>query len=84
MVVDELANYLSILPIICGPLITGWPLTLLMVLASSTSGDQHFFEMVTLSRPPPHQDWGRAKTAGNRFVRDDKEPGEAISRRTAS
>jgi hypothetical protein len=24
---------------------------------------------------PPHRDWGRARTAGNRFARDDKEPG---------
>ena len=23
----------------------------------------------------PHKDWGRARTAGNRFARDDKEPG---------
>jgi hypothetical protein len=28
-----------------------------------------------LCRPPPHQDWGRARTAGNRFARDGKEPG---------
>ena len=35
------------------------------------SGDQHFFEIVALYRPPPHQDWGRARTAGNRFARDD-------------
>jgi hypothetical protein len=51
------------------------PFTLLVVLASSTSGDHHFCEIVTLCRPPPHQDWGRARTAGNRFARDDKEPG---------
>jgi hypothetical protein len=51
------------------------PFTLLVVLASSTSGGQHFCEIVTLRRPPPHQDWGRATTAGNRFARDDKEPG---------
>ena len=51
------------------------PYTLLVVFASSTSGDQHFCEIVTLCRPPTHQDWGRAKTAGNRFARDDKEPG---------
>jgi hypothetical protein len=49
--------------------------TLLVVLASSTSGDHYFFEIVTLCRPAPHQDWGRARTAGNRFTRDDKEPG---------
>jgi hypothetical protein len=53
------------------------PFTLLVVLASSISGDQHFFEIVTLSRPSPHQDWGRAKTAGNHFARDDKEPGSS-------
>jgi hypothetical protein len=46
-----------------------------VVLASSTSGDKHFFEIVTLCRPQLHQDWGRARTAGNRFARDDKEPG---------
>ena len=50
------------------------PLTLLVVLASSTSCDQHFCEIVTLCRPPPHQEWGRARTADKRFVRDDKEP----------
>jgi hypothetical protein len=51
------------------------PFTLLVVLAGSTSGGQDFFEIVALCRPQPHQDWGRAKTAGNRFARDDKEPG---------
>ena len=51
------------------------PFTLLVVLASLTSGDQHFCEFVTLYRPPPHHDWGRARAAGNRFARDDKEPG---------
>jgi hypothetical protein len=40
------------------------PFTLLVVLASSTSGDQRFCEIVALYRPPPHQDWGRARTAG--------------------
>jgi hypothetical protein len=50
------------------------PFTLLVVLASSTSGDQHFYEIVTLFRPPLHQDWGRARTACNRSARDDKEP----------
>jgi hypothetical protein len=44
-------------------------------LASSTSGDQHFYEIVTLIRRSPRQDWGRAITAGNRFARDGKEPG---------
>jgi hypothetical protein len=51
------------------------PITLLVVLASSTSGDQRFCEIVTLCKPPPHQDWGRARTAGSRFARDDKETG---------
>ena len=51
------------------------PFTLLLVLASSTSGDQHFREIVALYRPPAHHDWGRARTAGNRLARDDKEPG---------
>ena len=51
------------------------PFTLLVVLASSTSGDRDFYKIVTLCGPPPHQDLGRARTAGNRFARDDKEPG---------
>ena len=51
------------------------PFTLLVVLASSTSGDQHFCQIVTLCRPPPHQDYGRARTAGNRLAREDKETG---------
>ena len=51
------------------------PFTLLVVLTSSTSGDQHFCEIVTLFRSPAHQDWGRARTAGDRFARDGKEPG---------
>jgi hypothetical protein len=44
-----------------------------VVLASFTSGDQHFCEIVTLCRPSPHQDLGRARTAGSRFARDDEE-----------
>ena len=36
---------------------------------------RHFCEIVTLCRPPPHQDLGRARTAGSRLARDDKEPG---------
>ena len=50
------------------------PFTLLVVLASSTSGDQHFYEIVTLCRKLTNQDWGRARTAGNRFAHDDIEP----------
>jgi hypothetical protein len=49
------------------------PSTILVALAKSTIGDQHFYEIVTLCRPPPHQDWGRARTP--RFARDDKETG---------
>jgi hypothetical protein len=64
------------------------PFILFLVLASSTSGDQHFCEIVTLCRPPNHQDWGRARTVGNRFARDDKELGpqlgETVIRRAAS
>jgi hypothetical protein len=48
------------------------PFTLLVVLASTNSGDQRFCEIVTLYRPP-HQDLGQAGTAGNRFARDDTE-----------
>ena len=51
------------------------PVTLLVVLASSTSGDRNFCEIVKLFGQPPHQDWGRARAAGNRFARDGKEPG---------
>jgi hypothetical protein len=50
------------------------PCTLLVVLASPTSGDQRLFEIVTLYRPQPHQDLRRARTAGSRLARDDKEP----------
>jgi hypothetical protein len=56
------------------------PFTLLVVLASSTSGDRNFCETVKLCRPPPHHDWGRARTAGNRFARDDKEPGPSCGK----
>jgi hypothetical protein len=38
------------------PLLFALPFTLLVVLASSTSGGQRFCEIVTLCRPPPHQD----------------------------
>jgi hypothetical protein len=31
-----------------------------------------FCEIVTLCKPPPHQDLGRARTAGNRYARDEK------------
>jgi hypothetical protein len=48
------------------------PFKLLMMLASSTSSGQYLYEIVTLCRPPRHQDWGRARTARNRFARDDK------------
>jgi hypothetical protein len=63
------------------------PLTLLVVLASSTSGDQHICVIVTQRRPALHLDWGRAGAADSRFARDDKELGpqlgETINWRTA-
>ena len=55
------------------------PLELLVVLASSNSDDQPFCVSVSLCRPPPHQDWGRAETAGSRFARDDKELGPQLT-----
>ena len=49
---------------------------------------QRLYVIVTLCRLPPHQDLGRAGTAGNRFARDGKELGpqlgEATTRGTAS
>ena len=54
------------------------PLKLLVVLASSIGGDRLFLGIVSLFRPPPHQDWGRARAAGNRFALDDKEPGPQL------
>ena len=52
--------------------------TLLVVLASSIGGDRLFLGIVSLCGPPPHQDWGRARAAGNRFARDDKVPGPQL------
>ena len=70
-----------------GDLSLGASITLLMVLASSTCGDR-IHVIATLCRPLPHQDWGRAGSAGNRFARDDKERGsqlgETITRSAAS
>ena len=51
--------------------------TLLVVLASSTSGNR-LLGIVSLCRPPPHRDRGRARAAGNRFARDDKESGPQL------
>jgi hypothetical protein len=48
---------------------------LLVVLSSSTSGDQHLCAFFTLCRPPPLQDWGRAEAVGNRFAHYDKKLG---------
>jgi hypothetical protein len=59
------------------------PFTLLVVLASSTSGDQHFYEIVKLCRRPPHQERGRARTARSRFSCDDKEPGPSCGKQLA-
>ena len=39
-----------------------------------------FLGIVSLCRPPPHQDWGRARAAGNRFDRDKKVPGPSWGR----
>jgi hypothetical protein len=62
--------------------------TILVVLASSTNGDQHNCEIVTLCRQQHNQDYGREETASKRFARDDKELwsqlGEAITRKTVS
>ena len=55
--------------------------TLSVVLASSTSGDHNFCEIDPLCRSPPHHDWGRARTAGNRLARDDKELGPQLGRK---
>jgi hypothetical protein len=60
-----------------GDLSLGASITLLMVLASSTCGDR-IHVIATLCRPLPHQDWGRAGSAGNRFARDDKELGAQL------
>ena len=54
------------------------PLKLFVVLASSIGGDRLYLGIVSLCRPPPHQDWERARAAGSRFVRDDKEPGPQL------
>jgi hypothetical protein len=53
------------------------PFTLMVVMASSIRGVKHIFEIVTQFRPPPHQDWGQARTAGYRFARDDKDRARA-------
>jgi hypothetical protein len=37
-----------------------------------------FLGIVSLCRPPPHQDRGRAKAAGNRFALADKVPGPQL------
>ena len=37
-----------------------------------------FYGIVSLCRPPPHRDWGKAKVAGNHFARDDKETGPQL------
>jgi hypothetical protein len=64
------------------------PFTLLVVLATSTNGDQHFCEIVALCRPPPPRDWDQAGAAGNRLAPDDKELGpqlvETVTRGSAS
>jgi len=37
-----------------------------------------FLGIVSLCIPPPHQDRGRARAAGNRFARDEKVPGPQL------
>ena len=54
------------------------PLKLLVVLASSIGGDRLFLGIVSQCRPPPHQDRGRARAAGNRFARDGTVPGPQL------
>ena len=48
-----------------------------VALASSIGGEA-FLGIASLCRPPPHQDWGRARAAGYRFARDDKKPGPQL------
>jgi hypothetical protein len=50
------------------------PMTMLVALASSNCSDQNFCYR-SLSRPPPHEDWGRPGKAYNRFNLHDKKPG---------
>ena len=54
------------------------PLKLLVVLASSIGDDRLFLGIVSLCRPPPRQDRGQARAAGNRFARDDEVPGPQL------
>jgi hypothetical protein len=61
------------------------PSTVLVVLASSASGD---LLSLRCADHHPYQDWRRVETAGSRYARDDKEPGtqleETITRKAAS
>ena len=52
------------------------PYTLLVLLATSTNNDLIFVFCYAVETTPNH-DWGRAKTAGNHFTRNDKEPGSS-------
>jgi hypothetical protein len=57
-----------------------WSLSLCYLYTAGGVGElyqrrSHFCGIVAQCRPPPLQDWGRARAAGNRFARDDKEPG---------
>jgi hypothetical protein len=49
------------------------PFTVLMVFTKCNCGD--FFLNRSLRRLSLHQDSGRPETAGDRFARNDKEPG---------
>ena len=50
---------------------------LLVVLASSIGGDRLFRNLFAV-QTTAHQDWGRARAAGNRFARDNKAPGPQL------
>ena len=57
--------------------------TFFVVLASSIGGDR-LLGIVSLCRPPPHQDRGRARAAGNRFARDGKVQGPQLGAKQLS
>jgi hypothetical protein len=54
------------------------PFILFVVLASSTSGDQHFYKIVTLFRPPSMRIGDERERLVTGFARDDKEPGPSL------
>jgi hypothetical protein len=56
------------------------PLTLLVVLVSSTCGDQHVFCYCSLCRPP-HQDWVERERLVSASPFDDTEPGPQLGKK---